>query len=466
LVAPDGLVIESRTYAGTILGGLGTAEAESEVALAWDVDVALVERMPLQGTEALAPHWKLIAQPGAAEPVRGISLLATGARFATAEAAGALWDELEQGHQGGFQRLSRSDGTLLAGATSLLRWNAVEVVPDPENFLREVTPRGPVEKSLAVGLQFDGHEVQLGLGLQDLAELPGDEAEAAGGRKVLRLEWALPDVELRLDGGLEVFFLPSPFDGVPAQAVAIRIQLSDQLSAEAIQAARAELEALPKVSAAIESESEIQAKPLRQAVLALQAETATDAAAKRGPLLFLAESGGGPLTRDLVLTAEDDVISAWTALLPVGSETEDAVPEQVHWWIERAAWVCLARLAVKDQLPMALEALLLRHGGEVGRYPSTIEDAALQSADRETMRKRLLLENRLFLEDSSPSARVRAFDWLVRQGEDLGAFDPLANQAARRDALRVLEDALEATQSAAQSTGPEPKAGAEKGAER
>ncbi|HRV81731.1 MAG TPA: hypothetical protein P5218_09860, partial [Planctomycetota bacterium] len=57
LVAPDGLVIESRTYAGTILGGLGTAEAESEVALAWDVDVALVERMPLQGTEALAPHW-------------------------------------------------------------------------------------------------------------------------------------------------------------------------------------------------------------------------------------------------------------------------------------------------------------------------------------------------------------------------------------------------------------------------
>ncbi|HPF13861.1 MAG TPA: hypothetical protein PLJ12_06310, partial [Planctomycetota bacterium] len=107
--------------------------------------------------------------------------------------------------------------------------------------------------------------------------------------------------------------------------------------------------------------------------------------------------------------------------------------------------------------------LLLRHGGEVGRYPSTIEDAALQSADRETMRKRLLLENRLFLEDSSPSARVRAFDWLVRQGEDLGAFDPLASPSARRDALRVLEDALEA---AAQGTGPEPKAGAEKGAEK
>jgi hypothetical protein len=88
-------------------------------------------------------------------------------------------------------------------------------------------------------------------------------------------------------------------------------------------------------------------------------------------------------------------------------------------------------------LPDVLSALVLRHGGEAGHYPSSLEDAARNSIDVHTFDKRLLQENRLFLEDASPAARVRAFDWLQRRDHAPPDWDPLESKENRTGPLRV-----------------------------
>lgn len=56
------------------------------------------------------------------------------------------------------------------------------------------------------------------------------------------------------------------------------------------------------------------------------------------------------------------------------------------------------------------------------------------------LRQRLLLENSIYLEDISPAARARAFDWLAVQGQAPQGYDPLASLAERR---RVLNQILQ-----------------------
>ena len=51
------------------------------------------------------------------------------------------------------------------------------------------------------------------------------------------------------------------------------------------------------------------------------------------------------------------------------------------------------------------------------------------------LRTRLLAENFIQLEDSSPAARVRACDWLAARGIAPAGYDPLGPPKARREAL-------------------------------
>ena len=65
-----------------------------------------------------------------------------------------------------------------------------------------------------------------------------------------------------------------------------------------------------------------------------------------------------------------------------------------------------------------------------------IRELCAQSSGLDVFRQRLIVENRIFLEDSSPSARARANDWLGTMGAAPAGFDPLADREQRRAALR------------------------------
>lgn len=107
--------------------------------------------------------------------------------------------------------------------------------------------------------------------------------------------------------------------------------------------------------------------------------------------------------------------------------------------LEREAWSFLAAKAMNGDLPPELQSVALRRAGAAGAFPTTLEEVARSASDAEAIARRLIDENRLLLEDSSATTRVRAFDWLRARAAAPPDYDPLAALAARRKALAAAE---------------------------
>ena len=77
---------------------------------------------------------------------------------------------------------------------------------------------------------------------------------------------------------------------------------------------------------------------------------------------------------------------------------------------------------------MPLQAVLTDFAGEAGRHTGAMEDISRKLSGRADLESRMIAENRIYLEDSSPASRVRAFDWLQMRGQAPANFDPLAKR--------------------------------------
>ena len=116
-------------------------------------------------------------------------------------------------------------------------------------------------------------------------------------------------------------------------------------------------------------------------------------------------------------------------------------PFDAQWSLERGAWSLLVHATIaggdEDTAPVtpAETSLMLRHAGELGRFPTLIEDALAASSSCEQFSARLAYENQVFLSDASPAARVRAYDWLLVRGLAPADYDPLGTRSGRRKAL-------------------------------
>jgi hypothetical protein len=86
-------------------------------------------------------------------------------------------------------------------------------------------------------------------------------------------------------------------------------------------------------------------------------------------------------------------------------------------------------------LPPELRAILTVYAGEPSRHSGSLDDIANQSTSRQDLENRLTAENLVFLTDSSPASRVRAFDWLSARGLAPAGYDPLGSAKQRREAL-------------------------------
>ena len=485
LALPPGLELSTWHHYGTILSGPreGAQAFDAEAAHAYVLNLRLLslERLPGEGVAPLSARTRIVASPDHEQPVRGATRLASGAGYCEDERAAELWRAWLEGAAGRSTLAGEATCALPAGLTFTIDLRATETIEDPGNFLGEWPARDPVQKRLAIAVERGAGEASqrltIGLGFTDLAPgLEGAEPSATppveGGRPdgdFLQQEWVVPDLLPRLDGGPLVLALPSPFASGEGEAYAVWIELTSALSEEAATApvASDQQEPAPGESPAESEESEeLSAHAASVQLALLEANTRAAALGARGPaltdqalaarglaraysalrdasserelrapLLHLGEATQAPLTRDLALVSDEAGLRAWVERLaepPPGTQPNEL---WLEWQLERAAWLQLSARALNESLPFELDSLLLRHAGEVGRYPSTIEDAARRSATRADFQARLVGENLLFLEDSNISARVRAFDWLRRSGAAPENFDPLGTSAERKAAL-------------------------------
>jgi hypothetical protein len=235
----------------------------------------------------------------------------------------------------------------------------------------------------------------------------------------------------------------SPFEGGEAAAYALWFELNTVAEITPEHQA-GHLQALQEALASSKAAADLQVitspeESLRQAALAAYCNLDPESNAEqlRAPLLYLARVGEAPLTEDLALGADLACLQAWVQGLPKEALNDQSTVQYIVWQVECAAWYSLSSRAQRGELPMGLEATLLRHAGEAARYPSGLAEGAPRALSQEAWLEHLVAENLLFLEDSNMSARVRAFDWLQRREVAPAGFDPLATREARRAALKA-----------------------------
>lgn len=155
----------------------------------------------------------------------------------------------------------------------------------------------------------------------------------------------------------------------------------------------------------------------------------------RRAILFVAgESGADILAEAALLVPDAQLIAlAEQALDVLDAASTDATTPRLAWQLDRAAILVLARCV--EQNPAALASTFSARFGEVGLDPSAVAELAAASASREDFQARLQAEHVLYLEDTSPAARVRAFDWMKANGIAPAGYDPLGPRAARRAAI-------------------------------
>ncbi|MFC1764446.1 hypothetical protein ACFL6U_20550 [Planctomycetota bacterium] len=166
----------------------------------------------------------------------------------------------------------------------------------------------------------------------------------------------------------------------------------------------------------------------------------------RRALVYLTDITQAPLAHDTALSVPMSLVRDLAARIYYSYiETPAQDIAELSWLIEKQAYLLLLDTHEKNQdeqeeFDTGLEAILVRHAGQTGRQLSNLRGQLNEARDAQDFQRRLWHENRISLEDMSPAARVRAYEWLIEQGQEPVGYDPLASAKERRAALNGSQD--------------------------
>lgn len=177
------------------------------------------------------------------------------------------------------------------------------------------------------------------------------------------------------------------------------------------------------------------------AALRAASESLSNTSRLRPTIVYLAGQTGARLCEDFALVADDSVLKrlgeGCKAMIDgaITAGMTDAESASVGFLLDKAAFQAAGRLLNDGKLPTELASVLSNYAGEAGRNPASIEEVARNLNSRKDFSERLLAENLIYLEDVSPAARVRAYDWLAARGHAPAGYDPLGPLKERRLAI-------------------------------
>jgi hypothetical protein len=252
-------------------------------------------------------------------------------------------------------------------------------------------------------------------------------------------------VESEREGEVHVLtaVFPSPFPDGTGEALAAVVEISPPPTGSTKRDAHREAVARSIEDAARAAADRTGLEPIEVPVWTGLADALAgldSPSTRRGALAYLARETGASFAEDLALSAPEAVVSD-VAERVAGAERPDA-PSALGFLIEHAAF--RAACAATEAGDARCEALLLTRAGEVGRHPALLEELLGKAGHVEDLGALLVRENLVFLTDSSPAARVRAYDWLALNGPVPDGYDPLGPRDERRESVsRYIEKALE-----------------------
>ena len=448
------LEVTGEHYTGTVLSGpLDAQVPEQALSDPWFVELRLayVEEPPPGAAAPLSAAAREVVVDGAPALLATRGELALDVVRTAARAPHARWelftlDALWPGTT--LVRRARANSAVEAEDRPAAPWRGFEV---------ELARRADAPAGAEMALAFEGlvaprpadEEGALAAAEAAAAALEeaqgGAEPEPKPQAPVLVREHVVLD-EAPGPGQSLSFFLPAPTPRLPRGGYALEVALRADFAGAAGEAERTA--ALARGQAGLERSRKTarDRSSVFSASEGFQFESAGALAAlaershQRTALAFLAHATGAELSGELALLAEPETLAGCLGALRARIEAEGAPtgePAALGWFLERATYGWLAARASDESQPLQpeLEALLLRHTGQLGRYPDLVMESVGASTGLADHRRRVQAENAIFLEDADPAARVRAFDWLKAQGLAPEGYDPLAAPAERRAAL-------------------------------
>lgn len=165
---------------------------------------------------------------------------------------------------------------------------------------------------------------------------------------------------------------------------------------------------------------------------------------QRAALLRLAVRVDSRLGQDVALVATRSQLTALCEAVAAGidAEAQRNDPGRIALRIECTLLREFASAVELETLPTEFESLLIRHTGQAARQPTSLRELAANATSLLDLQGMVEIENLLFLQDSAPSARVRAYDWLRSRDRAPAGFDLLGPTDERRAAIqKALESA-------------------------
>ncbi len=447
-------------HAGAAAATAPDSEAAGEPWLTAQVQVIACERIPEDWLTPASTAATLVAAPHAPVPLRAVAELTRGARFGVIDDRATFDAQLEGGDRHRelmhttslvlpgvttcFELVSRAptdvalDGTLLRPTAAVQITRSADT-PEQDEDARDEPAARPVDVTLLVSVPQTVPQTVPNNALDDADEQPA--------HRTLRHEFALWQPELEQLPALLVIALPSPFAPANDQAGDVLVALIELSPSSA---AAPDLERrLARVRADLGEHAQRLAAgpggrgPLPEVVRAVEALLLPEK--RRFGLVYLAHETGAPLAADVALTGGDHALEQLcTAFLSVweAGRWEDDDPETrpidlLGAALDRTAYRMLAGARSAGTLSPALHSVLLRHAGEVGQHAALVEELIADRPSPVVLRSRLVDQNLAFLEDHSPAARVRAYDWLAQRDLAPPHYDPLAPADERLAALRA-----------------------------
>jgi len=434
-----GVAVGMTHYTGSPLSG-----AMARAVVGRDVDSlqVLARVVTLQSTlpDALEPFpARLIVSQRGGVPVRASAQLTLSARAGTNEQVQALEEALSTKRAGLIQTIGEFRGALPAGVTS-----SIDLISDQ-------TGRGEGTRDMRVALHRASESVtrvQATLVLMGMVDEEPVEQEdvlsPSNGptnppvRKILQRELAVMDA-IDLGGGRYAVVAPVEFAQSDARAVAVLIEVRPgSADPEHVEAVVKMNEQLRMSSAQAATRPTV--VPGTGAVwprFASAIRALDQPEHRRGALAFISGESGASLAEDLALVADDATLEQFVqrVMTEVTGSKSWETPEAIGWLLEGMALTILAEAQASETLSPELTSVLLVHTGEAGRHESSLDELRRRSSSPADLRNRIVAENMIYLEDASPAARVRAFDWLKARDLAPVNFDPLGPVTARRQAL-------------------------------
>src|SRR5262245_25480914 len=425
--------VETHYFAGTSFSGPvlpEDGERDLQDALAVTVSLYALESPPGGEFDPLGPHARLIISSAGENPFLPAPKLLAGVRCASVPDAVAERERIEHGELGRAALIASQIALLPPGITGVVRVNGWGAAATTLRRRIGLEMHRPKEASAPVELALTSVQVDPGSAKSDVPET------------VRVTEVVGLDLTVGTDGSSAVFLLPPPQDGFEATAMAAVVSIAGQPADDASRLAwQRELlhcqSDIERNAAALREPEPARPPPVDWPAAESVVEGLAAPSHQRTSLVFLASATDALLTRDLAIIGDDEMVHelAGAALKNPDLAGGRLRGAELAWALESCSFDLLLGRMATAPLPPELEASLVRRAGQVGRESDALVGVLKLSHSMADLDQQLVRANLIMLEERSPSARVRAYDWLIARGKAPEGFDPLAPSRQRRASL-------------------------------